>query len=230
MPHSCFGDDDRCGCLEGFIRGDEADIVCNECGGLMLTVPTVDLERTLTEMELTLDICSELCPHCGKANGISGFRKSWRTRAASAEKSSDCPMIPMSSGCSGRNRVGDRPLRAQSITQSVMLRAAAGTNKGRRSAHRSARRLFATPPAACHLALSVQQVSARRAGCAAKNFSGTRHGYSVRRPGRDGHYAMLGPLWAERDRLAVISRVVRRRGATRPQLAPMPSRLIPLRR
>jgi hypothetical protein len=32
MPHSDFGDPDCSGCLNGVIRGDQADIVCNECG------------------------------------------------------------------------------------------------------------------------------------------------------------------------------------------------------
>ena len=35
--------------------------------------PTADLERTLSEMELTLDFVSEICPRCGKANVMSGF-------------------------------------------------------------------------------------------------------------------------------------------------------------
>ena len=31
LPHSSFGAPDCCGCLNGIIRGDQADIVCNEC-------------------------------------------------------------------------------------------------------------------------------------------------------------------------------------------------------
>jgi hypothetical protein len=73
VPHSSFGADHCCGCLEGFIRGDQVGIVCGEWGALRRTVPTDDLEQTLTELELTLDIVSEICPHCGKANVMSGF-------------------------------------------------------------------------------------------------------------------------------------------------------------
>jgi hypothetical protein len=29
--------------------------------------------RILTELELTLDFSTEMCPHCGKVNVISGF-------------------------------------------------------------------------------------------------------------------------------------------------------------
>ena len=73
MPHSSFGDEDCCGRLEAFMRGDKADIICGECGALIRTVPAADLERTLTEMELTLDFVTEICPHCSKANVMSGF-------------------------------------------------------------------------------------------------------------------------------------------------------------
>ena len=55
LPHSDFGDPDCCGCLNGIVHGDHADIVCNECGAVVRTVPAGDLERTLDEMELTLE-------------------------------------------------------------------------------------------------------------------------------------------------------------------------------
>jgi hypothetical protein len=56
--------------LSAITVGDGAEIVC--CGPVIRTVPTVDLERTLTETELTLDFVSEICPRCGRANVISG--------------------------------------------------------------------------------------------------------------------------------------------------------------
>jgi uncharacterized protein (DUF983 family) len=43
------------------------------CGALIRTVPAADLEWTRSEMELTLDFVSEICPHCGKATVMSGF-------------------------------------------------------------------------------------------------------------------------------------------------------------
>ena len=38
IPHSDFGDPNCCGCLFGIVRGDEADIRCNECEALLFTV------------------------------------------------------------------------------------------------------------------------------------------------------------------------------------------------
>ena len=39
----------------------------------MKTVAVADLERTLREMEFSLDCCNPTCPHCGKENLITGF-------------------------------------------------------------------------------------------------------------------------------------------------------------
>lgn len=75
LPHADFGDPDCCGCLNAVVRGDQADIVCNECGAVIRTVPAAALQQTLTEMELTLDICTEMCPHCGKVSVISGYSR-----------------------------------------------------------------------------------------------------------------------------------------------------------
>jgi hypothetical protein len=38
LPHQSFGDPDCCGCLNGVVRGDQADIVCNECEAVVRTV------------------------------------------------------------------------------------------------------------------------------------------------------------------------------------------------
>ena len=73
LPHADFGDPECCGCLCGTIREQQADIVCNECGTVVRTVPVADLQRTLDDMELTLDVCTEMCPHCGKVNVFPGF-------------------------------------------------------------------------------------------------------------------------------------------------------------
>jgi hypothetical protein len=62
LPHSSFGAPDCCGCLNGIIRGDQADTMCNECDFIIRTVASTELRQTLTEMELTLDMCTELCP------------------------------------------------------------------------------------------------------------------------------------------------------------------------
>jgi hypothetical protein len=64
LPHSSFGAPDCCGYLNGIIRGDRADIVCNECDKVVRTVPTADLQRTLDAMELSVDVTTVKCPHC----------------------------------------------------------------------------------------------------------------------------------------------------------------------
>jgi hypothetical protein len=75
IPHADFGDPDCCGCVFGVVRGDQADIRCNECDALICTVPAPDLERTLTEMELNGEIASAICPHCGAAHLAPGFSR-----------------------------------------------------------------------------------------------------------------------------------------------------------
>ena len=48
---------------------------CNECDTVIRTVSAADLQNTFDEMELTLDVASELCPHCGAVNLFSGFSR-----------------------------------------------------------------------------------------------------------------------------------------------------------
>lgn len=73
VPHSSFGDPDCCGCLNGVIRGGQADIVCSECLCIVRTVPAVDLRRIFDEMELSLAVASAKCPHCGAVHLSPGF-------------------------------------------------------------------------------------------------------------------------------------------------------------
>ncbi len=75
LPHSSFGNPDCCGCLNGIIRGYQAEIVCNECETVVRSVPSTALRQTLTEMELTLDMSTEMCPNCRSVNVIPGFSK-----------------------------------------------------------------------------------------------------------------------------------------------------------
>jgi hypothetical protein len=56
-----------CGCFTGIIRGYQAEIVRNECDSVIHTVPAANLQETLSEMELTLDLSSAQCLHCGAA-------------------------------------------------------------------------------------------------------------------------------------------------------------------
>ena len=73
LAHSDFGDTDCCGCLNGIVEGEHARIRCNECGAVLATVPTANLEKTFTDMELVLDLASAHCPHCGSVNLFPGF-------------------------------------------------------------------------------------------------------------------------------------------------------------
>jgi hypothetical protein len=75
LPHSSFGDSDCCGCLNGIIRGDQADIVCNDCQTVVRSLPTAALRHTLNEMELALDNCTEMCPYCRSVNVIPGLSR-----------------------------------------------------------------------------------------------------------------------------------------------------------
>ena len=68
-----FGAPDCRGCLLANVRGDQAEITCNECGTILRTVAVGDLQRTLDEMELSLVMCSKMCPHCGRVNIFPGF-------------------------------------------------------------------------------------------------------------------------------------------------------------
>jgi hypothetical protein len=76
LPHESFGDPDCCGTLWCRVRQDQpdiSDITCNECRAVVRTVATADLQRTLDEMESTLDVASARCPHCGGVNLFPGF-------------------------------------------------------------------------------------------------------------------------------------------------------------
>ena len=75
LPHSEFGDPECCGLLFPVERGDLADITCNECGKIFRTVRVGDLWRALDEMELSLAVASEKCPHCGAVNLFPGFSR-----------------------------------------------------------------------------------------------------------------------------------------------------------
>jgi hypothetical protein len=72
IPHETLGAD-CCGCLIVQVRGDKADIICNQCAALIRTVSVEDLEGVLTEMARTDTIGSVRCPHCGALNTFPDF-------------------------------------------------------------------------------------------------------------------------------------------------------------
>ena len=54
-------------------RGDDVDLTCNECGTVVGVVCPEDVRRTQDEMQLSLDVAPEQCPHCGAVNLFPGF-------------------------------------------------------------------------------------------------------------------------------------------------------------
>ena len=62
---------DCCGCLIVRVRGDQADITCNECGAVICTVP---VKRATGMLEMTSSgMCSARCTHCDALNTFPGF-------------------------------------------------------------------------------------------------------------------------------------------------------------
>ncbi len=75
LAHADFGDPECCGCLFPVARGDQIDIVCNECAAILRTVQVADIRTTFDAMEASLDVASEKCPHCGQVNLFPGFSR-----------------------------------------------------------------------------------------------------------------------------------------------------------
>jgi hypothetical protein len=69
VPHN----DDCCGCLIVVERGDDADLVCNECLAVIRTVPTDEAPQILLRMAMDEGMCTETCPHCQALNTFPGF-------------------------------------------------------------------------------------------------------------------------------------------------------------
>ena len=78
LPHLDFGDPECCGTIWAITRNgdpDTADLICNECSAVVRTVPTVDVQRILDEMESMLDVATSKCPHCGAVTLVPGFSR-----------------------------------------------------------------------------------------------------------------------------------------------------------
>ena len=72
VPHQVATGADCDGCLVVQVRGDLADLVCNECDTLVETVPIERAAAALLELALR-NTCSARCPHCGSLNTFPGF-------------------------------------------------------------------------------------------------------------------------------------------------------------
>jgi hypothetical protein len=72
VPHESLGAD-CCGCIVSLERGDDADLVCNECNALIRTVPLTEVDQALAQLASSDEICSARCPCCGALNVFQGF-------------------------------------------------------------------------------------------------------------------------------------------------------------
>ncbi len=72
LRHSAFGDSECSGSLRTSTQGDEAQLVCNECGAIVRTMPAADLNETLRDLELSMDVAGEICPNCTSVNLFLG--------------------------------------------------------------------------------------------------------------------------------------------------------------
>ena len=72
VPHSEHGNADCCGLILPDVRGDEAHLVCNECGAVLRSVPLADMNTAMLEMSAG-EMCSATCTHCGIVNIFAGF-------------------------------------------------------------------------------------------------------------------------------------------------------------
>lgn len=75
IPHSEFGMPECSGCLFGRISLDIAVIACNGCGRIVRKVAASNLQRTLNEMELQLEVATALCRHCRAVNLFPGLSR-----------------------------------------------------------------------------------------------------------------------------------------------------------
>ena len=73
VPHADYGDPECCGIIMPVERGDQADLVCNECGAIISSVCLDEADLTLLRMAMSGGFCSETCPHCGELNTFPGF-------------------------------------------------------------------------------------------------------------------------------------------------------------
>jgi Zn finger protein HypA/HybF involved in hydrogenase expression len=73
IPHADYGDPDCWGCLNAVLNGDTAKVFCNLCDATVRIVAAADLQRTLDEMQLALDVATAKCPSCEAVHVASGF-------------------------------------------------------------------------------------------------------------------------------------------------------------
>ena len=73
IPHEHVAEVKCCGCLMVRLREGQADILCNECGDVIRTVPVGEVDSTMMDLSKTDVICSDHCTHCGALNTFPHF-------------------------------------------------------------------------------------------------------------------------------------------------------------
>ena len=72
VPHADHGDPHCSGLIMASACGDQMELLCNECGTVIDTVPASEAQSTLLKMSMSEGVCSETCPHCGYQNVFTG--------------------------------------------------------------------------------------------------------------------------------------------------------------
>jgi hypothetical protein len=96
LPHWALGAPRCTGTLDGIVRGDPAEIVCNECNAVIRSVPSTELRQMLTEMELSLDVSTATCSVCGAVKvrpGLATLLAFTCEQCGAVTKLADDPMI-----------------------------------------------------------------------------------------------------------------------------------------
>ena len=84
VGHSDYGDPECCGIIMPSRNGEyvdlkrnpgtaDVDLMCNECGTVISSVPVAEAEATLLTMSMEHGVCSHSCPACGELSRV------WRT-------------------------------------------------------------------------------------------------------------------------------------------------------
>lgn len=76
IPHADFGDPSCCGCLTGELQDDIAVISCEECGAVVRRVAASDFQRTIEQMEVSLDLAVERCSNLARLISCLGLNES----------------------------------------------------------------------------------------------------------------------------------------------------------
>jgi hypothetical protein len=83
VPHADHGDSECCGLIMPEVRGDEADLKCNECGTVLCIVAAVEAEQALAAM-ISGELTSAIRPECGGTNFFRVSPRYWRIRVGTA--------------------------------------------------------------------------------------------------------------------------------------------------